>query len=31
MRKIFRKRLELLLAVVNELVEGASFPTRKVG
>ncbi|MBQ1556840.1 MAG: hypothetical protein IIZ69_01250, partial [Pseudomonas sp.] len=30
MRKTFRKRLELLLAVVNELVEGASLPTRKV-
>ena len=31
MRKAFRKRLELLLAVVNELVEGVSLPTRKVG
>ena len=31
MRKTFRKRLELLLAVVNELVEGASLLARKVG
>ena len=31
MRKTFRKRLELLLAVVNELVEGVSLPTRKIG
>ena len=31
MRKTFRKRLELLLAVVNELVEGVSLPTREVG
>ena len=31
MRKTFRERLELLLAVVNELVEGASLLARKVG
>ena len=31
MRQTFRKRMELLLAVVNELVEGVSLPTRKVG
>ena len=31
MRKTFRKRLELLHAVVKELVEGVSLPTRKVG
>ena len=31
MRKAFRERLELLLAVVNESVEGVSLLARKVG
>ena len=31
LRKTFRKRLELLLAVVNEVVEGASLLACKVG
>ena len=31
MSKAFGKRLELLLAVVNELVEGLALATREIG